>query len=649
MNSFAMAGRNILPGCLFVAFLSLGVLVADDAKTSGNTPALEKNPYWPMCNSAAAEVIAMSDQDLVKDGGGLHHDRIHNVFWLSWALASPHSIHRDKPELLEKTIRVWDVIAGRLVEASAQDPDFDQIWNNKTEGGGWNHLPALESLRMLAGVSQIPPDKLAGWKEALHPFIEHGFRSYEGKDSSSYASRAAGQYPNADAQHAAAMMAASLVYKDDRYRQSAEKFVRAMEPALKPPGGWQYILQSAPVPLYHAFELIFLGRYYQLSHDPVAADQIRRTENYYPYVYAPEDTAEYTSCLGVKQAWNPASGAAHAAEFAAWLAGDGRNRWFADQRARRAEQFYWTLFCAEAWDEQGTRRAKPEPFPDAFIIPDETIDGLRGRFGHFSFMGSRAQMSLGAGGCFLSDKNVPGGFDSYLQFARLGIAAPGKENGIHHTDIRLGSSWEDSPVRGGRVIEKDLAALAVEFTPYTELQTSEAAFGSPSKKAAWERKEDWKIRETWLFTPRFVVAIFEATALQNDLTGRPVGIIRMGPFSRPHGLEGRKFFVGGLHGEIIQSDLPEVKMQTGAPDRYDKDKRVEIRLTSGGSPEVIPKGGQVGYAVAFSPDANLSYQLEKQKTGAWLLRVGHEEFLLNPLDDGGLTVSGRQSHDLAPK
>lgn len=589
--------------CLFVMTALLPAQQEPPAKAVQTST---ENPYWRMAERTVSDILKSDEPKLLEEGNG------GAAFWLAWAYTSPKSKFKGRPEIREKVIQIWDGTASRL--KASKEP-----WTTK-DGNFWNLMSLLDSLLFIEGSKEFPTDKVTSWKEALRPAVEESWREYGHKTDKSWATKAAKEYPNADAQHAAVMMAASLVYGEEKYRQNAAEFVQAMDQYLKPPGAWLYFKGSSPIPLYHGFELIFLGRYYQLSRDPLAADQIRRTKDYYPYTFTPENTVEGTSTPSWKYGWNPSGGPYHAVEFVAWLAGDGHNRWLADLRAKQYARHYWIAYCGEAWDEAGDQKAKPEPFPDRFIIPDDSIDGLRGRFGKFSFMGGRGKRITGFGSCMLADAALPSGYDGFVHFARLGIAPQGDAT----TELRLVGEDKDGPVPGARVVTDEYAVLAAEFEPRL-----------PSDVEAPARN-DWSVKERWLFTPNAVVALFEAVAQKDDPGGLPIGRIELGPNSREALLNGKSFQIGNLHGKVLLSDGFTLHSESVPPEP--KNKFYAIVLKPESAPGKIQKGDTWKYAVVFSPEADISAEARFQENGDAIVKLGASEYVLGPLKDGKIEV-----------
>ncbi len=584
---------------LFVV-AALGVMGGFVAAESP-VPTEAGNPYWPMANRNVARTVAFTDSELLKDSAS-------NAFWLAWGYTAPQSETRGNKEMLGRLIALWDWVASVKLQEVAKSNFEDAEKQKDPKANFWYTLPFLESLLLLRNANAVPLEQQSAWAASLLPFIEDEFREYGQARKRGWASAAAKNYPNADAQYLAAMYAAYQLYGDERFKESAREFVAAMESQLRPPGAWLYYMGSTPIPLYHGFEIMFLGRYYQMSGDERAADMIRQTKDYYPYTYVPENTVEYSSSPWWKQMWNPTGGPYHAPEMVAWLAGDGRNRWFADLRSQQPFRHYWVVYCGEAWDAGAADRATPEPFPDRYIVPDPSIDGLRGRFGSFSFVGSRGKNTASFGGCLLADASLPSGYDGYLQLAHIGIEIPGKAQAPYFEALRLVADPEEIPTPGAQLIEKDFAALTVRYIPRAQL-TPDVAF------------DDWQAQETWLFTPNAVVAVMKVTALKDNPGTYPQGIVRLGPAPRPSGLENNKFFVGNLHGQILLTDFPKVELSEGSSDQYSKETRSEIRLRLEPRPASISKGDHWLYAMVLSPQKDISVLVERKDDSSFVATV----------------------------
>lgn len=207
------------------AILSLFCLTASIGWTEEKS-SMPVNPYWPMANRAMEAVVALPESELLVEQHG------HNAFFLAWGLTSPHSNiteQADRDLLREKLIQVWDAASIRLREGD--------ILNT---GSMWNLLASLDSLLALEKHEVFPAEKLNGWKEALRPAVDDIYLESGKKTDRDWVTSSAFEYPNADAQHAAIMAAASLVYGEPNYAKTAAAFAHSMEDFLYPPGEWRY-------------------------------------------------------------------------------------------------------------------------------------------------------------------------------------------------------------------------------------------------------------------------------------------------------------------------------------------------------------------------------------------------------------------------
>ncbi len=598
-------GRTYAPACAQIGTVSF----LNNSATAGQTPSGRVlyfddisveviNPYWAMCNSSVARVLAMTDAQRTAD----HSAGGDAVFWLAWGYTSPASDYYHNPALLSTCVATWNLLV----------PSYNAA-NPATAGDFWNYMPMLESLWMMMQSDGVDYTILASWKNALLPYMQNEYENYNSLST-------AGSYPNADAQHAAIMYLAYLIYGDTNYKYNAALNVSGMANYFKPTlGGWHYYRGSTPISMYHSFEAMFLGRYYQLSRDPVASAQLIQSANFYPYVYTCDGAAEFSSAPWWKQTWAPAGGAIHSAEIVTWLTQDPHNRWYANFRSKTSDRFYWNTYSGQAWDAgRGTDTPDPEPFPDNFIVADDSIVGVRGRNGSFSWVGCLGKKALSVVGCLLSNSAYSNGYDGYIQMAHIGITVPGVTNTNYYNQFRLIADPTREPTTVSptisRVTGDGYAAVAINYVPQ-RMYSSLTAYN------------DWIATEVWLFTPNCVVGGLRVTAQSDNPTAVPQGIVRMGPSSRPYALNGNTFNVGNLYGTILASDFPAYSLGLGSPDYGETDQRPELRLSWTSTPN-ISSGQKFGYIVAFSPNTpptataqwinDTTFQIQTGTTTYWL-------------------------------
>ena len=246
------------------------------------------------------------------------------------------------------------------------------------------------------------------------------------------------------------------------------------------------------------------------------------------------------------------------------------------------------VYCGEAWNPN----VEPQPFPDQFVIADPSVDGVRGRFGNFSWVGSRGKNAMSFAGCLVADAKLPLGYDGYLQFAHIGIEVPGASGKPYYQSLRMVADPAQAPTPGSQVVARDYAALAVSYVPRLQIKPETS-------------HDDWRVVEMWLFTPQAVIGALEATALKDAPDALPQGLLRLGPLARPHALEGETFRAGNLRGRLLGHNFSRVEMQEGAPDQYYQKKHWEVRFTLQPRSAPVRRGEKFFTIVQFSPD-NLS-------------------------------------------
>ncbi len=588
--------------CYVSAFLAAAPFLPATETATMSAPASPGNPYWPMTATVLRSCLNKPDKEQFSE-----KELAHKIFWYAWGGTAPQSTAKDKAELITKASMAWDALVQLNKEKGKESP----------LGSFWSHLQLLESLRYLKKAPGINPQKWEEWAGSLRPYIEDSYRDYGHATDANWATKAAKVYPNADAQHAAVMSAAWLVYGDQKYKENAHEFIAAMDTQLRSPGAWLYYCKSTPIPLYHGFEIIFLGRCYQLTGDPLAADQIIRTKDYYPYTYSPENTVEFSTSPWWKQMWNPSGGPYHAVEMVAWLTGDGRNRWFADLRAKSFARHYWIVYCGEAYDAAAQKGLPtPEPFPDQYIVKDDSIDGFRGRFGTFSWAGARGKNAMSFASAMIANSKLPNGYDAYLQFAHIGIPISGMDGKAYYNSLRLVANPELIPTPGQSIVNKDSATLQVSYIPRLQ--------ANPEKEY-----NDWMVKENWLFTKQGLVGILSVRALQDRPEALPKGVLRFGPETRPHLMRGTDFSYGSLKGRILQSDFDKIEMRNGSPDQHEKEPHVEIHLTvTSLDSKSIVRGKTFSFAVLITPEEGLPAQITENSAGGWKITLGNMEYTL---------------------
>ena len=185
------------------------------------------------------------------------------AFWTCWGYAAPESLYRGNSTYLNTAKTQLNTLINDAIAAN------ERIWRT---------YEALECVYMLSrypGYTASISD-ITNWLGRLEYYIDWAYEDMtEGVTWEQYA-------PNAMSQYAATLKLASMLYSDKQhYAIVAQDLIEDMYQNFKlSSGALNYVDNSSPSALYHAFELTFIGRYYMLTHDFVAHDLIIHMAGY---------------------------------------------------------------------------------------------------------------------------------------------------------------------------------------------------------------------------------------------------------------------------------------------------------------------------------------------------------------------------------
>jgi hypothetical protein len=241
--------------------------------------------------------------------------------------------------------------------------------------------PLLDAVRFLR---KLPAGQAAWprWRETLDRAIELQRRAYRGQEDWDWGGRPAGQYANQDLYYALIMALSAELFERPDDRRLAEDMMQQVAANLLPDGGIRYIGLTNESPVYHALNLVLIGRYLTLTGDETARQLLRGTANYWPLVLTAEGQPESWSDVWWKQTWGYVR--PEALVVSAGGTGDPRHQWLlwrVLERTAPADGNWFALCCAPYW----TGTDLGEPMPDRFLVPDGNMRGLRGRQGSWYF------------------------------------------------------------------------------------------------------------------------------------------------------------------------------------------------------------------------------------------------------------------------
>lgn len=339
--------------------------------------------------------------------------------------------------------------------------------------------PLLDAVRWLR---MLPEGEAAWprWAARLDVAIDLQRRAYRGEVDWDWGGKAAGEYANQDAYYVLIMALSALLY--DRpldQTLAAEMMVRIAENLL-PDGGISYIGVENEAPVYHALNLVILGRYATLTGDPVARRLLADTAPYWPLVLTAEGQPEYWSDVWWKQTWGYVW--PEAVVIAAGATGEARNRalmWQVLARTSPSDGGWAGVCSLPYWpgNEPG------EELPERFVVADRNAGGLRGRDGQWYF-----GVALGRG---LRNTFAGGLITSATHTRPLLAAIRGLHIDVLQDPRRDKGLWlSQLQDRGGLALRPDRsAALGVRY----RLQ--------PSLINGWPTPETpdtpWQVTQTW--------------------------------------------------------------------------------------------------------------------------------------------------------
>ena len=298
---------------------------------------------------------------------------------LAYAASAADSPHKGRRDLVDHALATVDWLTAECSESGwwfrKRPPEGDPNVNRFTLG------PLLDAARMLRALpgGQEAWDR---WRKPLDRAVALQRRAYHGQEDWDWGGRAGGEYANQDLYYVLIMALSAELFDRPDDRAEAETMMKRVADNLLPDGGIHYIGVTNEAPVYHALNLVLLGRYLTLTGNPVARETLERTANYWPLVLTAEGQPEYWSDVWWKQSWGYVW--RESLVIAAGATGDDRNQWLmwrVLERGTPTSGGWGGICCAPYWTgpQPGT------PLPERFVVPDGNMRGIRGRAGQWYF------------------------------------------------------------------------------------------------------------------------------------------------------------------------------------------------------------------------------------------------------------------------
>lgn len=410
-------------------------------------------------------------------------------FWLAWAFAAQESSRRGDAAIKTAIVNAFgDLVLKQAAKKTAY----------------WDLLSSLEAMRLLRRSPDFPAEQVTQWLTTLRPCVD-----------ANYANNTAGgdwttRAPNTLHQSAAILQLASVLYDEKRYADLAASLVRKASTELNADGAYRYLPHSGPSQVYFGFDATFLGRYYQLSRDPLARDLLIRMAPYAKDAL-PNGLMETASAPWWKHSFSN-GGAMHGVEIVAGLSRDPVVRALAEYRLSAGQQYFYSYYPQFFWDAT----IKPSKFGEDLCRFNTNFAGPQVRTGDWQVV----MPSTGFADTFVG-ATVASGTERYKFEGQLGGAGIAiLDRGVIDPAARPGSAIVAAPddLKAVSLIGDDWIASAVTFAPRPFY------FGdaNPPDAAPWRVAQVWFADSTSL--GGWVVAT--STADTSVING-PIGVLQV--------------------------------------------------------------------------------------------------------------------------
>jgi len=499
-------------------------------------------------------------------------------FWLVWGATAPESKFRTDDSLRDEALVAYQKAVDKSVE---KKETF------------WGLLINLESLRLWQRSDSPPVDQIEQWLAALKACVDLSYASNINNET--WTSVA----PNTLHQSAAILQLASTLYDEPKYADLAKKLVDTAAPMQEEDGAFRYIRQSGPSQVYFGFDSTFLGRYYQLSRDPSAKEQLIRMAGYSKDALA-NGLTEGSSSPWWKHHWG-GGGPIHGVEIVAGLAHDPLTRSLAQYRLRYAAQAYmYSYYAMYFYDE--TIPSDTQLGAD-ILRYNTNIGGPQLRAGPWQVVMPGKAYADTRIGISVATCDEPLRFDGYLNVAALPVLSGGTGNAYDRINSLIIAGTNALDARRC-VVGENWIASAWTFHPRNPFFAS-----IPEPEPG-----DWRLAQLWYADDHGVVGWLTVTATKDGKEAQPRGYVNMGHEIEIDSASPTEWASGVLHmkavGTQVQSLSPiEIK---------DKTKSLWVNLANS-EKEHYAAGDTYGYGLIAGMNDQPLYSLTSLNLGSGVL------------------------------
>lgn len=187
------------------------------------------------------------------------------------------------------------------------------------------------------------------------------------------------RYANRDISYAEILLQAGRFLNDQQLLGKAHNLLSQTCDSIFPDGAFPYIWDQNECVNYHAGNIRSIARIYAMTGDDEAKNCLIKSKDYEAITIEPGNVSEFYTTPAWKTMWNTGHGI-DGAEPVASLGRQGVLRTMINQQNASAGAAASVLFAS--FYDHGLAAA---PIPDQYIVIDRNIQGVRGRFGDFSY------------------------------------------------------------------------------------------------------------------------------------------------------------------------------------------------------------------------------------------------------------------------
>ena len=447
----------------------------------------EGNPNIEWIKAGLGEELARPDEfarsdayeknSIGTDPGGLNGALANTIDAMFWAYANPASPFQGNPEVMARFLRRALFYVDGLEKMANVVLAKKRGYLDEFSLGPVS-APLREFAQLYPGL--LLPSQKQQWDRGLRRVADAQLQDFGRFD---------GSYPNIDTARGYELLNLGLYLKDENLLQKSRFIMTVQKKNVYPDGGVTYIRTQNAQQGYQYTVAAYLGRYYEVTHDPEILAILKSMEWYGP---VNGRSGEWWTASNWKAMWN-STGSDCGGQVVACVTGNpylygmmGNSHGFTTRKWRDAR-------VGVAWYRNDV---KPKPLPQDYTAIDRNIAGPRAWYGNFTYAATLREIKVdetGHGtimGCMALDDQGDG--RSIMPRIAPMVKIQGRGN-------KTGWAWITSDLKGAVSMGRNFSVSTATYSP--------ATFGSSGKGDV----ADWTARQIWLGLPDRLVGLMEVS------------------------------------------------------------------------------------------------------------------------------------------